>query len=95
MDERLKLTDEQMQIVERLRKTFAEELEKNNIELIHQPETNRLYFFNKQDVDCWYWPDGELMDDEYEMKLDDCEQFDLGAIALSYGDNSLYITFTE
>lgn len=92
MDERLKLTDEQKAIVERLNKTFIEELNKNNIRVIHHADTNNLYFFNDKEVADWDWPEGE---GDYELKIEDCEHFDLNAIALAFGDESIRITFKD
>ena len=92
MDERLKLTDEQKVIVERLNKTITEVLNKNNIRVIHHSDTNNLYFFNDKDVADWDWPEGV---GDYELKVEDCEHFDLNAIALASGDESIRITFNE
>lgn len=92
MDERLKLTDEQQAIVERLRKTFYEELNKNNIRIAFHCDTNNIYFFNDKDVADWDWPEGI---GDCEMKLEECEHFDIGAIGCAGGDEFLRITFKD
>ena len=92
MDERLKLTDEQKQLMEQMRNLIFQ-MEAAKLEMLLNQD-GFLLFYNGEQVEDIHWPENTT-EDNYKMNLDDLDCVELGAIQVNYCDDFMGIEFKD
>ena len=92
MDDRLKLTDEQKQLMEQMRNLISQ-MEAAKLEML-LTQDGFLLFYNGQQVEDIHWPE-YTTEDNYKMDLNYLDEMELGAIKVNDCDDFMGIEFKD